>query len=84
MSNVFLNNVGLYNFNKSVETGSVVGEGEAFPTIESMPSALRYPGKRIFDKDAGIMYIISYDGETALEAEEIFGDKVVINGGSVV
>lgn len=62
MANLALNNDQLYNLDKPIEPGKIVGTGETYANIEAIPTTLKYPGKHIYDKDNEVLYIISSDG----------------------
>lgn len=65
MSNINLAGDQLFNLNGPIEPGAIVGSGETYANVAAVPAGLKYPGKRIYDKDTGITYVIGTDGSTA-------------------
>jgi hypothetical protein len=64
--NINLTNDKLFNTGGSIEPAVTVGTGEAYADIESVPSALKYPGKHIYNKDSNTKYVIDSDGNPQL------------------
>ncbi len=64
--NINLTNDKLFNTGGSIEPAVTVGTGEAYPDIESVPAALKYPGKPIYDKNTNSRYVIDSDGNPQL------------------
>lgn len=61
----------LFNLDHEIERATVIGTDEEYANIAAVPSTLKYPGKRIFDKDLGVLYKIAADGATAIRQENV-------------
>lgn len=67
MGNVNISSTRLYTPSAPIEPALIVGTGETYADVASVPEMLKYAGKRIFDKDTGKFYNIGADGLTATE-----------------